>query len=206
MRYIHRNEWVVYGLLAVAVLVVSLPLYPYRWHMFLHIAGVVVFLGNIIVTAAWMLMAERTRSLMVIHFSAKAVIRADLLFTLPGVLLILMNGFAMGRSEGVSRTLVDNCRSSSVYRVGDPLVGSAHSGPTSHGGVLRPVGLHGLTGSSVLLSPPQVVLLGWSGDCPAHSVAVPHGQQARLRLEHSREVHTPLVGGCRQETLIPTMQ
>lgn len=95
MRYIHRNEWLVYGLLAVAVLVVSLPLYPYRWHMFLHIAGVVVFLGNIIVTAAWMLMAERTRSLMVIHFSAKAVIRADLLFTLPGVLLILMNGFAM---------------------------------------------------------------------------------------------------------------
>ena len=40
-------------------------------------------------------MAERTRSLPVIHFSAKAVIRADLLFTLPGVLLMLMNGLAM---------------------------------------------------------------------------------------------------------------
>ena len=50
-------------------------LYPYRWHTFLHIAGAVVFLGNIIVTAAWMLMAERTRSVNVIHFSAKAVIR-----------------------------------------------------------------------------------------------------------------------------------
>ena len=73
----------------------SVPLYPYRWHTFLHIAGAVVFLGNVIVTAAWMLMAERTRSTSVIHFSAKAVIRADLLFTLPGVLLILLNGFAM---------------------------------------------------------------------------------------------------------------
>ncbi len=94
-QYIHRNEWLVYGLLVAAVLAVSLPLFPYRWHTFLHIAGAVVFLGNIIVTAAWMLMAERTRSINVIHFSAKAVIRADLLFTLPGVLLILLNGFVM---------------------------------------------------------------------------------------------------------------
>ena len=95
MRYIHRNEWLAYGFLVVAALAVSLPLFPYRWHTFLHIGGAVVFLGNIIVTAAWMLMAERTRIVNVIHFSAKAVIRADLLFTLPGVLLILMNGFAM---------------------------------------------------------------------------------------------------------------
>ena len=95
MRYIHRNEWLAYGFLVVAAVAVSLPLFPYRWHTFLHIAGAVVFLGNIIVTAAWMLIAERTRSVNVIHFSAKAVIRADLLFTLPGVLLVLMNGFAM---------------------------------------------------------------------------------------------------------------
>ena len=95
MGYIHRNEWVAYGLLAVGALAVSLPLYPYKWHTFLHIAGAVVFLGNIIVAAAWMLMAERTRSINVMHFSAKAVIRADFLFTLPGVLLILLNGFVM---------------------------------------------------------------------------------------------------------------
>ena len=95
MRYINLNEWLAYGLLVVAAVAVSLPLFPYRWHTFLHIAGAVVFLGNIIVTAAWMLMAERTLSVNVIHFSAKAVIRADLVFTLPGVLLVLMNGFAM---------------------------------------------------------------------------------------------------------------
>ncbi len=99
MGYIGRNEWVAYGLLVVAAVAVSLPLYPYRWHTFMHIAGAVVFLGNIIVTAAWMLMAERTRSNNVIHFSAKAVIRADLLFTLPGVLLIVINGFVMAVSS-----------------------------------------------------------------------------------------------------------
>ena len=95
MQYIHRIEWIGYGLLVIVVLAISLPLFPYRWHTFLHIAGAVVFLGNIIVTGAWMLMAERTRNVNVIHFSAKAVIRADLLFTLPGVILVLMNGLVM---------------------------------------------------------------------------------------------------------------
>lgn len=95
MGYIHRNEWLAYGLLVVAAVAVSLPLYPYRWHTFMHIAGAVIFLGNIIVTGAWMLMAERSRSTNVMHFSAKAVIRADLLFTLPGVVLVLVNGFVM---------------------------------------------------------------------------------------------------------------
>ena len=95
MTFIHRYEWIAYGLLAVAAVIVSLPPYPYGWHLFMHIAGAVIFLGNIIVTGAWMLMAERTRSPGVIHFSAKAVIRADFLFTLPGVLLVLLNGLFM---------------------------------------------------------------------------------------------------------------
>ena len=95
MRYLHRNEWFGYGVLTGAAVVASLPLFPYQWHVFLHIAGAVVFLGNIIVTGVWMLLAERTRSIPVIHFSAKAVIRADFLFTLPGVLLLVMNGLVM---------------------------------------------------------------------------------------------------------------
>ena len=99
MTFVHRNEWIVYGLLAVAAVAVSLPLYPYRWHLFLHIGGAVIFLGNIIVTGAWMLMAERTQSPSVLHFSAKAVIRADFLFTLPGVLLVLLNGLFMASAR-----------------------------------------------------------------------------------------------------------
>lgn len=95
MRYINRNEWFGYGILTAAVVVLSLPLFAYQWHVFMHIAGAVVFLGNIIVTGVWMLLAERTRSIPVIHFSAKAVIRADFLFTLPGVLLLVINGVVM---------------------------------------------------------------------------------------------------------------
>ncbi len=95
MRYISRNELFGYGFLTGAVVVLSLPLFPYQWHVFMHIAGAVVFLGNIIVTGVWMLLAERTRSIPVIHFSAKAVIRANFLFTLPGVLLLVINGVVM---------------------------------------------------------------------------------------------------------------
>ena len=95
MTFIHRYEWTAYALLSIAAVVVSLPPFPHGWHLFLHIAGAVIFLGNIIVTGAWMLMAERTRIPGVMHFSAKAVIRADFLFTLPGVLLVLVNGLVM---------------------------------------------------------------------------------------------------------------
>ena len=141
MRYIHRNEWLAYGFLVVAALAVSLPLFPYRWHTFLHIAGAVVFLGNIIVTAAWMLMAERTRSVHVIHFSAKAVIRADLLFTLPGVFLVLMNGSAMvldrwGGWGRVSPVVLDNCRPVAIHCIRRNMGRNPYPRPTSHGCVL----------------------------------------------------------------------
>ena len=58
----------------------------------LHVLGAVIFLGNIIVSAMWMARARRTRDLQVLHFAAGAVIRADWMFTLPGILLILVPG------------------------------------------------------------------------------------------------------------------
>ena len=84
-----------YSTLYAVVVLASLPLYPYKWHLLLHILGAVVFVGNIIVTAAWMVLAERTRELRVIRFATRAVNRADLLFTGPGVALVLLNGLAI---------------------------------------------------------------------------------------------------------------
>ncbi len=65
---------------------------PYQWHKLLHIAGAVLFLGNIIVTAVWLVLAEQTRNTATLHFAAKAVNWADVFFTAPGVLLLLANG------------------------------------------------------------------------------------------------------------------
>ena len=68
---------------------------PYQWHKLLHIVGAILFLGNIIVTAVWLALAEQTRNQATLHFAAKAVNWADVFFTAPGILLLLANGQIM---------------------------------------------------------------------------------------------------------------
>ena len=74
-------------------------LLPYQWYMLLHILGAVMFTGNIIVTAAWMRLAERTKEPAVMHFASRGVNWADAFFTGPGVLLILLNGLALAAAR-----------------------------------------------------------------------------------------------------------
>ncbi len=83
-------------LIVLAVLVsLPLPFYARQWHKLIHILGAVLFIGNIVVTAVWMILAVRTGRATVVHFAAKAVNQADLLFTIPGVLLIFLNGLVL---------------------------------------------------------------------------------------------------------------
>ena len=94
----NRTTWAYTALYAIVVLV-SLPLYGDRWHLLLHILGAVVFVGNIVVSAAWMLLAERTGQTSVLRFASRTVSQADLLFTGPGVILVLGNGLALASSR-----------------------------------------------------------------------------------------------------------
>lgn len=73
---------------------------PYNWYKMLHITGAVLFLGNIIVTAVWMVSAERTRSTAVLRFGAQAVNWLDVIFTAPGVLLLLATGLPLASQWG----------------------------------------------------------------------------------------------------------
>ena len=82
-----------------AVVLASLPLYGDRWHLLLHILGAVVFVGNIVVSCVWMLLAERTGQTSVLRFASRTVSHADLLFTGPGVILVLGNGLALASSR-----------------------------------------------------------------------------------------------------------
>ncbi|WP_050477905.1 DUF2269 family protein [Herbaspirillum rhizosphaerae] len=66
----------------------------------LHLLGVVLFLGNIIVTAFWKIMADRTRDLAVIRFAVRATNWADVVFTLGGIVLLAAAGHAMAALEG----------------------------------------------------------------------------------------------------------
>lgn len=60
----------------------------------LHIASVVVFLGNIATGLFWANQAHKTRDFRLIATVFDGIIRSDRLFTGPGVAGILVSGFA----------------------------------------------------------------------------------------------------------------
>lgn len=61
---------------------------------FLHIVGVILFLGNITTGVFWKLHADKSRDPKVIAHALAGIVRSDQLFTIPGVALILIAGFA----------------------------------------------------------------------------------------------------------------
>jgi len=62
---------------------------------FLHIFGAVLFVGNIITAALWKIRADRTADLATIAFAQRTVALADWVFTLPGILLVVIGGYGM---------------------------------------------------------------------------------------------------------------
>jgi len=63
--------------------------------LFLHLAGAVLLIGNIITAAFWKIRADLRKNPVVIHHTAKTVMFADLVFTLPGLLLLIISGIVM---------------------------------------------------------------------------------------------------------------
>ena len=64
----------------------------YLWLKSLHLLGVVLFLGNIIITGWGKTMADRTRNPVIIAFAQRQVTLTDWIFTLGGVMLVLIGG------------------------------------------------------------------------------------------------------------------
>jgi len=89
--------------LVVVVAVLGAFGYPlvvaYDWYLFLHIFGVVLFVGNIMVTGAWMFLAERTGEKAVLRFASRVVNWADVAFTAPGVILIVIGGLTISNNR-----------------------------------------------------------------------------------------------------------
>jgi uncharacterized membrane protein len=66
----------------------------------LHILGVVLFLGNIIVTAVWKMLADRTQSPPVVAYAQRLVTTTDIAFTATGAALIIVSGQVMAEDFG----------------------------------------------------------------------------------------------------------
>jgi len=67
----------------------------YSYIKLFHIIGAVLFLGNIVVTAVWKTLADRTRNPQIIAHAQRLVNKTDWYFTAPGALLVLVTGVAM---------------------------------------------------------------------------------------------------------------
>jgi len=60
----------------------------YLWLKSLHLLGVILFLGNIIIAGWWKAMADRTKNPVIIAFAQRQVSLTDWFFTFGGSLLL----------------------------------------------------------------------------------------------------------------------
>jgi uncharacterized membrane protein len=58
----------------------------------IHVAAVIVFMGNITVGVFWKRWADRTQDARIIANTVDGIIVADRLFTIPGVIFLLIGG------------------------------------------------------------------------------------------------------------------
>ena len=66
----------------------------YLWLKAIHLLGVVLFLGNIIITGWWKAMADNTRNPQIIAFAQRQVTLTDYVFTAGGAAILLLAGMA----------------------------------------------------------------------------------------------------------------
>ncbi len=60
-----------------------------------HILGAVLFVGNLVVTAVWKVLADRTREPKIVAFAQRLVTVTDVVFTGLGAVIVLVSGMMM---------------------------------------------------------------------------------------------------------------
>ena len=60
-----------------------------------HILGAVLFVGNLVVTGVWKVLADRTREPKIVAFAQRLVAVTDVVFTGLGAVIVLVTGMMM---------------------------------------------------------------------------------------------------------------
>src|SRR5882762_7632598 len=60
---------------------------------FIHLTAMVVFLGDIVVTAVWKWYADQTRQPAVVTYAARQVLLTDKYLLIPSIIVLLGTGF-----------------------------------------------------------------------------------------------------------------
>jgi uncharacterized membrane protein len=66
----------------------------------IHLLGVTIFLGNIIVTAVWKMLADKTKTPAIVAYAQRLVTITDFVFTAIGATLIVISGRMMSTKFG----------------------------------------------------------------------------------------------------------
>jgi uncharacterized membrane protein len=64
----------------------------YPFLKLLHVAAVIIFLGNIITGHFWMHLAIRSKDISILKHSVKGIMKSDQVFTIPAVIIIIGAG------------------------------------------------------------------------------------------------------------------
>jgi len=102
---------------------------------FLHLTAVVVFLGDILVTAVWKWFADRSREPRVIAWAQRQVMLTDRYLLIPSVAVLVVSGYASARLLGIAVWTTPTYAAAQVLFILSGLVWSR---------VLRPVQLRQL--------------------------------------------------------------
>ena len=78
-----------------AAVAASLPIWPFGWHLAVHVLGAVMLVGNALVMAVWLTLVGFAGSDQAKRQAARSVNLGDAWFTVPGVVLLVLNGLAM---------------------------------------------------------------------------------------------------------------
>lgn len=74
--------------------------FSYQWHKILHITGVILFMGNMIVGPFWFLFAYYSKDKTLLKFANRLLQLTDLYLTIPGVALTVINGLCLASVFG----------------------------------------------------------------------------------------------------------
>jgi uncharacterized membrane protein len=92
-----------------------------------HIFGVVLFLGNIIVTGVWKVLADRTGEPRTVAYAQRLVTVTDWVCTLGGVVLILVGAYGMVLTPRSAWTALAHRWTEPVHRLRHYLGGNPDS-------------------------------------------------------------------------------
>ncbi len=78
----------------------KIPVSYLLWLKVIHVSGVILFMGNIVIGPLWISYALNSKDNNIICFAMKTICWADIFFSIPGILLVLISGLLLAPTWG----------------------------------------------------------------------------------------------------------